>query len=220
MICRLVLAATFLALPAHPQQPQYPTLVLDGSVTRTAGSLRESGGVEFIAGKDGTWSETWTLNTRSFQHSSEDCKTLHSTDFECKRTVPWFAPWLADQMVSGDSVMQRTYISTGKAETSGQQTLLYSATPQSPKHSSAQTDVALSYRKAQVQYQITYDTNALPIRVDFADYLDLGMSQKIDTYVLFSDYREESGLMVPHHIERYVQRTLQSDIHITRVTTR
>lgn len=226
---RLVLSLLCVGIPltTQAQSPtsstpptQYPTLVLQGSVSRTAGSLHESGNVELVAGNDGTWSESWTLDTRSFQQSSDDCKTPRSTDFGCNRVVPWFAPWLVT--TSGvNGLIQQTDVSGDAARTAGQRVLSFSTSAQLPKRASVHSDVDSSYQKAQTQFQVTYDAgSSLPSRVDFSDYLDSGMSRKIDTYVLFSDYREESGVMVPHHIERYVQRTLQSDIHITSVTTR
>jgi hypothetical protein len=189
-------------------------------VSRTAGSLQESGNVTLVAGNDGTWSEAWTLDTRPIQQSSDDCKTSKMMNFSCSRSVPWFAPWLATA-TSSNGHIQQSEVSTDATKATGQRVLSFSTVIQSPKTSLVQSNANAAYRAAKTQFQIAYDSaSSLPTRMDFADYLDSSMSRKIDTYVLFSDYREESGVMVPHHIERYVQRTLQADIHITSVTTR
>lgn len=220
MIHQVACAVAFVSVAAYPQQVQYPTLVLEGSVSRIAGSLHESGNVILVADKDGTWSESWSLDTRSFQQSSSDCKSTKTTSFSCSRGVPWFAPWIVSTTNANGS-MQQNDISDSAARVSGQRILAFSTVTQSNKTSLPKSEGATAYQTAKTQFHVTYDAgNSLPIRMDFADYLDSGMSQKIDTYVLFSDYREESGVMIPHHIERYVQRTLQADIHITRVTTR
>jgi len=220
MVHRFACVVVFISLSAYSQQTQYPSLVLQGSVSRTAGSLHESGNVTFVARNDGTWSESWSLDTRSFQQSSDDCKTPRTANFSCSRSVPWFAPWLASA-TSANGSTQQTDISNGAGKASGQRILSFSTVAQPSKTPLPQSDAVTTYRTAKTQFQVTYDLgNSLPTRMDFADYLDSGMSRKIDTYVLFSDYREESGVMVPHHIERYVQRTLQADIHITSVTTR
>jgi hypothetical protein len=54
--------------------------------------------------------------------------------------------------------------------------------------------------------------------MDFDESINSDPARVISNRIVFSDYRTESGLVLPHHIQRYIQHTLQADITITNIT--
>ena len=60
---------------------------------------------------------------------------------------------------------------------------------------------------------------SLPKRVEYQEGTNGDPAAAISVATSSSDCSLESGLMIPHHIQRYVQSTLESDIHITSVVT-
>ena len=84
------------------------------------------------------------------------------------------------------------------------------------QNSVSATELALLEARAAVT--VTFDQkSALPTTVDFDQILDSDPSHTIKYQTVFSDFRTEAGLIVPHRIQRYIQRTLQADITITTV---
>lgn len=218
LLCLSITNGSAYSQSVPPLRTQSTTLSLYGTVSRVAGSLHESGSVVLTVSPDGSWSEDWALDSRSIQKSSADCseqtsRSSGNRDVGCRRTLPWFAPWtLANAVGSGKGTIQEI------AE-AGQKRVLLS--PSSVAKAKQRASLNMPNQSVSNALMITYDpSTSLPTRMDLVDYLDAGGSQKVDTYVLFSDFREEQGVMIPHHIVRYIQRTLESDIQITSVTTR
>jgi hypothetical protein len=66
---------------------------------------------------------------------------------------------------------------------------------------------------------ISYDLeSSLPTSIRFDQLLDSNASHAIERKAAFADYGPESGYVIPHHIQSFIQRTLQADITIDTVT--
>ena len=201
-------------------------LTLSGTVDRKVGSLSESGTVKLQSASDGSSSEEWTgagdnrviqetafTGDRTCTIATKSTAAKDVDGIECQRVVPWFAPW------NGLSVLSAA-LATGK-ETPGDagNTLLTFA----PDYGSlASLPVKRQQRLLKLAQaaavDVLYDSaTALPSGLHYTQPLSSESTNVIDVSVVYSDYRLELGFMVPHHIQRYVQRTLESDIHITNV---
>ncbi len=199
-------------------------LVLSGTAEWHAGSTDEHGTVQLTSAADGSASETWTLATQS--HSSTQsafqgvraCVYTDShgqqhivTDLSCMWATPWFSPWFAT------SNLANATLGTLPADiAAGSQRINYLPNL-SVDSSSSPADLLTTQRGTAVS--VLYDAlSGLPKALEYEEAHDSEPAHDLLFRVVFSDYSPESGFIVPHHIQRYVQRTLQSDIHITSVT--
>jgi len=61
-------------------------------------------------------------------------------------------------------------------------------------------------------------TSHLPVGVTFNTHPDIDYGRDIPTEVRFSDYRSVSGVMVPFHIQRWLQGMLNTELTVTAAT--
>lgn len=213
-------------LAFSPSALVFSRVTLNGTVKRTVGSTNSTGSVELTSGRDGFVSERWnvtganrTVSKTAFA-DGRDCSmsinggTAKSADgLECVRQVPWFAPWMAVPMLQ--AAIGNATESAGEAGTT---VLTFAPAVQVPAKLKAKEKAELSRVLQAGATQILYESaTALPSGIHYLQPLSTETSNAIDVSVVFSDYRLEKGLMVPHRIQRYVQRTLESDIRITTV---
>lgn len=212
----------------NPANKMYTSLVIKGTVTWDQGALHDSGTVDLRASIDGSTSETWALGTVPYSFTStafstgRSCKstnakgvTSRDKSIRCLRATPWFAPEMNIGLMSGGLSMltKATSVSAGPASLNQE---IYVAGVGADGFSSAG---GLGELTALTATRISYDDSTfLPLQVDWDDSIDSGVTHVIPYRVVFSDYRPEQGLVVPHRIQRYVQRTLQADITVTSVT--
>ena len=234
------LAPCFLARQAPGQSigsgaaslPKIPTsVVLSGTVNQGVSSARETGNVTLTLNADGSTSEAWDLSSgqRSFvTYPFADGRNCRRTDSKgvttevatagCFRSVPWFAPWLADKTVAS-SITTLLDGSTATDTAAGLQKHLYSLTMPTPKDPKSHGARGLARIAAESSVLVTFDAAThLATRVDFNEKSEANPLSQIETYVLFSEYRLEGGFQIPHRIQRYVQRSLQADLQINSVT--
>lgn len=200
-------------------------LVLSGTAEWLAGSTDEHGTVQLISATDGSASEAWTLSTQS--HSSTQsalqgnraCSYTDShsqqhnvADLSCMWAVPWFSPWFATASVANAT------LGTLSADTAaGLERINYLPNLTVDNSSTSSNDLLVAQRGTTVS--VLYNAlSGLPAALEYQEARDSEPAHDLLFRVVFSDYSPESGFIVPHHIQRYVQRTLQSDIHITSVT--
>ncbi len=183
---------------------------------------------------DGSTKEQWTLSndthsaTQTGLLQARACSFTDSTgkqhtiaDASCLRGTPWFAPWMGFQLL-GSKLLTATDITSGTISPSGLETIQFAPqinTPSTAPTPTAKAKTALAKLQQAAATSIEYDLKTgLASAIDFTYQVDSDPSHGIVYRTVFSDYRLESGLIVPHHIERYLQRTLQADITITSVT--
>lgn len=235
--CRLVFAQTA-PPPSFQQQSSlafstsgvFPSsIALSGTASWVAGSQTDSGTVSLSAAANGATSENWSFSTVShsftqgptnFSDFSRSCSYTDGkghqrsvTGPNCIQGLPWFFP---------SFVLQPSYAAvlavsdqTGEAETAqGLEKLTYSLAP--PSSSSGDT---LTLLQKATSFTLYYDNKtALPKRLEFKQATDQDDAASVDIAVTFDDYRIEGGFMVPHHIARYMQRTLVLDFVVSNVT--
>lgn len=206
-------------------------LTLSGSATWTAGSLKEDGTVSLAINPDGSLKETWTLPTQSHSvtetgfAAGKSCSYTdkagiqhENTAANCAQPVAWFAPWVTLNLLTTSGLLSATDV-TQAADTATGIVKLQFAT----QLSSGQTDPVIQAQLNELSNRtaVTVSFNqitALPASLSFDYVLDNDPKHVVAYQVVFSDYRLDQGFIVPHHIQRYIQRTLQADITITNVS--
>lgn len=216
------------SLAFNPAGKTFSTLTLSGTTTWVAGSLQDAGTVVLKLSTDGSTSEVWSLGTMRHSvtqtafSSSRTCSYTDAargphelSDANCLRAVPWFAPWSSVLFSSGGLVAKTPSTQVfGTLDTASQLTYITSLDLASSTPSSAQSQLQ-RYTAFRVSFA---PLTSLPSELDYEQALDSDPAHTIQYKTIYSDYRLDAGYMVPHHIQRYVQRTLQADVIITSVT--
>ncbi len=208
------------------------TVTFQTTVKWSAGSTLESGTVQLQSGADGSTSENWNVTDaprQILQTSFSDIrfctlmdskgKTIPLTDNNCLRNIPWFAPWMAVQSVSTglSTVLDQTVVTD---ITAGMKRVRFlpsfgnlSVMPDNARQNLQNVQQALA---ADVLYDLG---TSLPARLEYNEILDNTTANVKPISIVYSDYRLDAGLMIPHHIQRFVQRNLQADIQVISVTS-
>ncbi len=208
------------------------SVTLSGTATWTVGNTHDSGNLTLRATSTGGVEEDWDLSTvhrtikRDPLGATRKCQSVDATgtvkDLSqqgCFKGIPWFAPWLAYKIsADGHNVPQEL---TSSSPQPGQSMVwsFSAATPDIPGGNPRGQKMLVDVQRISA-VRVQYDPEtSLPTRLESDDYPNSDPDRKIETYVLFSDYREEHGMMLPHHIQRYVQRNLELDLQVTSVST-
>jgi len=235
-ICQTPAPSTFqqkVALAFNPSGAQLTSVSVSGSASWISGSQRDTGNLKLQLSADGSTNETWSLSTEGRSYvkgplgspdlgrvcSYTDAKgSQHPLDGpNCLRAIPWFFPSFAihPTNVAVSSVVDST---DAAASNQGLKKITYKVVIPTPP--STRSDVLETFAKLQdaTAETIYYDSeNALPKKLVYEQMSDADQSKGIEISVEFSDYRAESGFMIPHEIRQYVQRTLQLDFHVSEV---
>lgn len=218
-------------LAFNPNVKVFKTLTLSGTATWIAGSLNESGNVSLTASIDGSTSEQWTLPTqshtrtesswiagRSCTHTDKAGKQQEIADPSCFRGVPWFAPWMGFTLLPSAVVLaEEGTQATDTADGVVRFNYLTNLAPLPAQSGAASSAPNLVQQGSAVA--VLYDhTIALPSSLEYDYMINSDNAYVIKYRIVFSDYRVDAGLVVPHRIQRYLQRTLQADITINTVT--
>lgn len=201
------------------------SIALSGNANWIAGSQTDSGTLSLQASADGSTNEIWSLSTEShafgkgpLSYSGFDRSCIYTdakskqhpvSGRNCQQSLPWFFP---------SFVLQPTYAAaltvtdrTGDADVAeGLEKLVYTlALP-----SSAVSGASLS-----TDFTIFYDIHtALPRRLVYQQAFDGDDSRGLEIAIEYGNYSLESGFMVPHHFQRYLQRTLNADCTVSTTT--
>lgn len=208
------------------------TLTLTGTVKRTAGSLAESGNIQFQASDVGLEEETWTVDSgeRKFAKASfvdgRSCsstangKTSTSQDANCWRVVPWFDPGLALWGLSAGTVLAQDVTTTADSQASLVRLRLEPVFGQTAGLSAKLVKEVAAQSSASSADLLFDATTGLPQRLEYHIALSSDASAFVAVVVAYSDYRLDAGLMIPHHVQRYLQRSLEADVQLTGLTLR
>jgi hypothetical protein len=216
----------------NPDNKRFSSITMTGGAVWTAGSLTESGTVTFTMSSDGSFTETWSLPSQShtFQSTmlsgSRSCTYTDPTgkqtgieDASCLQAVPWFAPWFGLNSVA-DALATATDTTQPSDTTNGNERLSFTPNLAAALGSGAAVQQSLAPPPQETAVvNVSYNLkSALPAALNFSHLLDSNPAHFIQNDTAFTDYRPEGGYMLAHHIQRYIQRTLQADITITTVT--
>ena len=199
---------------------------LAGSAEWHAGSLHDSGSVVLTASsagaatmqlslaKKGSWTESQSAigATMSCQWAGND-GTIHQGDaMNCLRPVVWFLPQISLQPASIPTGIGFVDLSIGTVG------------PGTYRHLQSQAVLAqmpseLLARSVEASTtDIGIDPNTLlPSILRYQVHPDNGAQVNIPIEVRFSDYQRVDGAEVPFMIQRYVNGSLQLEIHISSV---
>jgi hypothetical protein len=193
----------------------------------TAGSTHESGTAQLQAKVDG--SANLQLNAGSASRTETQTKADNSRTCvwidavgtshdilgpNCSIAVPWFAPGLftqpASQLPSLMSTTDDGMVSRDNA-TFHQVSFLFNQTGMN----SASTQQLADQSKVKVLYDSqTY----LPAVLTYFVHPDTNNLKNIEVKVVFSNYQSVSGIMLPFHMEKYVNNSLQLKLDITNAS--
>lgn len=198
---------------------------IHANVERTVAGKKESGTLTLKVAADGSNSEAWNMSSgRTYFQAgplsgARECSRTDSAgvktteqDLSCMRPVPWFAPWagarlsnaglLNTRAAEGEGNSGRVFIFATALVPTGKKRV------QQPSHDlDDATSVTVSYDP----------TTNLPIRSTYNVPAGLyGSSIQIE--VEYSDYRDEAGFMLPHHLVRHVQHTRDLDVQVFSIT--
>ena len=197
---------------------------LSATAEWTAGSLHESGTAQLQANLDGSTNVQLALGPASrteVQTAVASSRTCTWTDAagtshpiggaNCFIAVPWFAPSLSTQPISRlPALLGAT--DNGEVSTDGSTVhqLNYLLNLQGTDVASTNLRISLSTVK------VYYDPQTfLPASLEYSVHPDGNDLQSIPVKVTFGNYQSVSGVMLPYHIERFVNQTLQLKLDVT-----
>lgn len=192
-----------------------------------AGSLHESGTAQLVAGADGSTSVQLALGKASRTETqtkidySRTCSwvdvagkshVIHGPN--CFVAIPWFAPSLFTQPTSDlPALLAATDGGTVSTQSGAFHQISYSLQP------TALDAVSASLMASQSTVKVFYDPKTfLPASLEYSIHPDNDDSKNIAVSVVFSNYQSVSGLMVPYHIERSVNHTLQLTLDVSNAS--
>ncbi len=209
---------------------------LSGPASWGGGLAKDSGTIDVQIAADGTTGETWSFSkishtytqsaldpaglTRTCVSTDSAAKQKAVSDLNCQRGLPWFLPSFVLQPALG-SAMQVTDVTEAADVANGQVKLRYALALGSQANATKAARDGIARIEAITAVTVYYDAlTALPSKLVYAIALDDDDSRSLEAAVNFSNYSIESGYMVPHHIQRFLQRTLQVDLNVSSVTIR
>ncbi len=197
---------------------------LNANAQWIAGSLQESGTAQLEANTDGTTKIVLNLNSASRTETnggiglartcewSDKTGTTHiMSGLNCIAAIPWFAPIFIVQGVIQH--LDRFNISDDGEVTKDGATFHQASFTSTFKGTS--DDVTKLINRT-TQIRIFYNPQTLlPSSIEYAIHPDGDDSRSIGVRIVYSNYQSTSGLMLPFHIEKYVNRSLQLSLDIT-----
>jgi len=215
----------------NPNNKTFSSISMAGSGVWTAGSLSESGTVTLQIFANGSFTEKWELPTQSHTYESTITSVVTTctytdpsgkqtviSDMSCMQSIPWFAPWFGLESVAGGQIVV-TDTTQSLDVSSGNERLSFRPNVTPPNGTTALDAQAEELFQQGTLVNVSYDLKtSVPVSIRFDQLLDSNLAHSIQREASFADYRTESGYLIPHHIQRFIQRTLQADITITSVT--
>lgn len=222
------------AFNASGSLPAY--VELSGPASWVAGSQKDSGTIDVQTAATGTIGETWSFSkishtytqsaldlaglTRTCVYTDNAAKQKAMSDLNCQRAIPWFLPSFVLQPALS-SAMQVTDVTEAADTANGQVKLRYTLALNAQANAPKAALDGIARIKTITAITVDYDAlTALPSKLVYGVAFDDDDSRSVEASVNFSNYSLESGYMVPHHIQRFLQRTLQVDFNISSVTIR
>jgi hypothetical protein len=193
----------------------------------TTGSTHEAGTAQLQAKVDGSASLQLSIGPASRMESqtkADNSRTCAWTDAvgtshkihgpNCFIAVPWFAPGLFTQPLSLLPAQLGT-IDVGEVSNSG--TTLHQINYFLNLADAANSSMSQANDLSTVK--VFYDPQThLPVSLEYLIHPDNDDAKNVDVRVLFSNYQSTSGVMLPFHIEKYVNRSLQLKLDISNAT--
>jgi hypothetical protein len=202
-------------------------LTLSANADWVAGSTHQTGTAQLKAGTDGSGSLQLNIGDASrteVQTKSDASRACTWTDHvgtshdilgpNCLVAMPWFAPSLFTQPLALLPALLST-IDEGEVVKDG--ATLHQISYQLNLTGADSISTQRMVRQSTVK--VFYDPRTfLPESLEYAVHPDNNDLQDIPVRVVFSNYQASSGVMLPFHIERYLNRTLQLTLDLTNAS--
>ena len=206
-------------------------LLLTGSVKYVSGAFKDSGTITLSAAVDGSTSEAWVMQSgtwgykatsfladRTCERVTTDGKLVPDASTACFRIVPWFSAAFVGTLVANATAIKTEATNEEDRANKQQRSTIAHALPDmsatKPKKAAAASRFVTD-----TSVDILYDSaTSLPTKMTFVDKQDSEPSHNVPIEIVYSDYRLEQGIMLPHHIQKFVQRSMQADIQVTNVS--
>ena len=196
------------------------SVVLDGTFTSTAGSLTQNGSAHLTVGADGTFLINLSGNVTTISESrtvsdgipactwTDQQGVVHNSAFLNCMPPPWFFPGLTLLSSAVGASLPAWIPSSYTSDSLGNHLQFQFLLPLS---SGNQEDPQLLS-----PFDLVLDPNThLPLYAKFTAHPDNpGIHADIPVQISYSDYRSVSGVMVPFHIQRYLNGSLVLDLTI------
>lgn len=205
----------------------FSRVTLAANAEWTAGSLHQTGTAQLQANADGSTSVQLSLGQASHTESqtkADSARTCEWTDQagashdilgpNCFIAVPWFAPSLYTQPLSQLPALIGT-TDDGEVSKDGSTLHQISYLLNLQGADSTSTDQMVSQSTVKVFYD---PQTALPDSLEYFVHPDSNDLQNIPVRVVFRNYQSVSGVMLPFHVEKYVNRTLQLTLDVTNAS--
>lgn len=193
----------------------------------TAGSDRESGTAKMQANADGSTNVQLAIGKASrteVQGKTDLSRSCTWTDGagtshdivgpNCLIAVPWFAPSLFIQSSAALPPLLGT-TDDGMVPKDGS---AFHQVNYLLKLTGANTSITNQMVK-QSTIKVFYDPGThLPSSLEYSIHPDNDNSKDVPVKVTFSNYQSSSGVMLPFHIERFINRTLQLKLDVTNAS--
>ena len=205
----------------------FSVVSLTATAEWTSGSLRENGTAQLLANADGSTNVQLSLGKASRTEVqtkvdfSRSCtwidgarKNHKITGPNCFLSIPWFAPGLFMQSSAHLSPLLAT-TDDGEVQKNGStlHQMSYLLNLESPDSTIAKQIVGQS------TVRVFFDPQTfLPVSLEYSAHPDNDDSQNIPVRVVFSNFQSVSGVMIPFHIEKYLQRALQLKLDVTNAS--
>lgn len=221
LVCTSPLFGQVLPPIAFSSSGLISTIQMTGTATRIYGSDRQTGTVTLQASANGqsqmqlslsagTWTETQSAATPfEGQCTTTDFNNVaHSAaSFNCWRGMVWFLPQISLQNGSGWSDNTGTYTATTNGGT-----FHYQRRPQGIMSNST---AALIARFS--AYDLHVDLSGQIVSLTFNTHPDDDPSVDIPVEINFSNYQAVAGVLVPLHIQKFINHGLVLDLQIANV---
>jgi hypothetical protein len=200
---------------------------LSGSATRTAGSDQESG--EVVLQAKGTQESKVALRlsnstyteVRNFQdgapegsYAGSDSVVYPLAQHNCFTGAAWFLPPLSDlASVIGNPSANISYVGQETWDGVTVQHLRFWLPVSSPDSAAVQAIAHLSTTEVYLDF-----TTDLPVAMTFATHPADNSSVDMPVEIRFSNYQQASGILLPWHIQKFVNDSLNLDLTVSSVT--
>ena len=200
------------------------SLVFTGVADWTAGSTHDSGQASLTANTNGSHRVLLGLSTNAQAFDVPAPQTSHSCVWidgkgashaidssNCASPLPWFAPLLGPSLMAS---AMATVSDDGEIVDNG--VMLHSLTFRRPTTDNSSV-MARFVEATKITVLYNPDTFA-PVVALFSAHPDGDLSRDIPVRIDYSDFRTVAGLLVPYHINKYFNRTLQLSIQANTVS--
>ncbi len=202
---------------------------LTGSATLQSGSLQDSGSATLTASADGSWQIQLALaesgqrtESRTAGARENECQwsgndgVAHEATGSCFVTVVWFLPQITLQSALASPGLSTSDLGSQQT-TDGVRRVIQNQLVGGVGKSKASVAASTLAQQQSTSSLALDSVTAVPLALRFNVLSDSG-TQQIAIEIRYSNYKTLSGLLVPTHIERYLNGSLELTLDVTQAS--